>query len=201
MNENKFSPEESRPSSPSTPLKMLILGGCRSGKSRFAEQWVSSRFTRRTFIATLQPSPDPEVEWRIALHQRERGQGWQTMEEPLNLVASLEHLQDGESEVVLVDCLTLWLSNLLLKGLDDQYIQEEVLRLGKAVQHSRLPVILVANEVGLGVVPEHKLGRRFRDLAGWTNQRLAEICNPVLFIAAGLPLVLKGSLPGESGEG
>jgi adenosylcobinamide kinase / adenosylcobinamide-phosphate guanylyltransferase len=194
MDEKRFTLENG--SLKSVPVKMLILGGCRSGKSRFAEQWVSNHFLRKVFIATLQPSADPEMEWRIAQHRRERDNDWQTVEEPLNLVATLAQLQDGKMEAVLVDCLTLWLSNLLLHGMDDRNIQQEVLRLREALQLSKLPVVLVANEVGLGVVPEHQLGRRFRDLAGWTNQRLAEICEPVLFMAAGLPLVLKGSLPG-----
>lgn len=178
-----------------TAIKMLVLGGCRSGKSRFAEQWLASRFTRKVFIATMRPSDDPEVGRRIALHRRERDERWLTVEEPLDLVAALARPPVNGAEAVLIDCLTLWISNFLLHGLDDRAIEEEVRNLARAVRAAEQSVVLVANEVGLGVVPEHPLGRRFRDLAGWTNQRLAEVCQPVLFLAAGLPLVLKGEMP------
>jgi adenosylcobinamide kinase / adenosylcobinamide-phosphate guanylyltransferase len=177
------------------PIKMLILGGCRSGKSSFAERWVASRFGHRALIATLQPSADPEVMSRIARHRQDRHPGWLTVEEPVKLITALERLQEVEIEVILVDCLTLWISNLLLQEKSDEEIQGQVLALAEKVRLARIPVIMVANEVGMGVVPEYELGRRFRDLAGWTNQRLADICGQVIFMAAGLPMILKGSLP------
>jgi len=161
-------------------MKMLVLGGCRSGKSRFAEQWLANRFERKVFIATMRPSDDPEVGWRIALHRRERDERWLTVEEPLDLAAALARPSVIEAEAVLIDCLTLWISNLLLHGLDDRAIEEEVRNLAQAVRAAGQTVVLVANEVGLGVVPDSPL---------------AEFCEPVLFLAAGLPLVLKGEMP------
>lgn len=173
------------------PVKLLVIGGCRSGKSRFAEQWVRERFQRRIFLATLQESADEEMKQRIALHRSSRGEGWQTVEEPVDLVGVMEKHASG-TEVFLVDCLTLWLTNLLMEDLSDTEIEEQVRALCRAVQDLQVNVVLVANEVGLGIVPEAPLGRRFRDLAGWTNQQVAAVCHRVVMMAAGLPLHLKG---------
>ena len=173
------------------PVKKLVLGGCRSGKSRYAEQWVSQNFSDKVFVATLEARNDAEMDQRIALHLQSRGLGWLTVEEPLDLVGVLEKNETG-SEVFLVDCLTMWLTNMMMQGLGDEKIQGEVARLSKAVVKLSASVVLVANEVGLGIVPESPLGRRFRDLAGWTNQQMALVCGQVVFVAAGLPLRLKG---------
>lgn len=173
------------------PVKKLVLGGCRSGKSRYAEQWVSRNFSDKVFVATLEARNDAEMDQRIALHLQSRGLGWLTVEEPLDLVGVLEKNETG-SEVFLVDCLTMWLTNMMMQGFGDEKIQGEVARLSQAVAGLAASVVLVANEVGLGIVPESPLGRRFRDLAGWTNQQMALVCGQVVFVAAGLPLRLKG---------
>jgi adenosylcobinamide kinase/adenosylcobinamide-phosphate guanylyltransferase len=167
----------------------LILGGCRSGKSRFAEQ-RARRFQRRLFIATMQAGDDAELHERIRRHRQSRGDGWETVEEPLHLVETIER-RTVDAEVILVDCLTLWLSNCLLVNQSDEEIRLQLDQLGQTVLNLEVPLLLVANEVGLGLVPESPLGRRFRDLAGWCNQQLAECCQEVIFMAAGLPLRLK----------
>lgn len=176
------------------PFAMLVLGGCRSGKSRFAEAWAAGRYRRKAYIATLTPSADPEMARRIALHRQRRSDDWRTVEEPLDLVGALRS-QQGKTDLVLIDCLTLWLTNLLLHDLSDGEIEGAVQELAQGVAASKMPVVLVANEVGLGLVPESPLGRRFRDLAGWTNQQMAAACSHVVLVTAGIPLPLKGNLP------
>ena len=173
------------------PVKKLVLGGCRSGKSRYAEQWVAQNFSDKVFVATLESRNDAEMDQRIALHRQSRGIGWLTVEEPLDLAGVLDKNQTG-SEVFLVDCLTMWLTNMMMQDFSDEKIQGEVARLCKTVASLDTSVVLVANEVGLGIVPESPMGRRFRDLAGWTNQQMALVCEQVVFVAAGLPLRLKG---------
>lgn len=173
------------------PMKKLVLGGCRSGKSRYAEQWVVQNFSDLVFVATLEARDDAEMDRRIALHRQSRGLGWLTVEEPLDLAGVLEKNETG-AEVFLVDCLTMWLTNMMMQGFGDEKIQGEVARLSETVAALSASVVLVANEVGLGIVPESPLGRRFRDLAGWTNQQMALVCQQVVLVAAGLPLRLKG---------
>lgn len=173
------------------PMKKLVLGGCRSGKSRYAEQWVADNFSDKVFVATLEARNDAEMDQRIALHRQSRGLGWLTVEEPLDLAGVLAKNETG-SEVFLVDCLTMWLTNMMMQDFSDEKIQGEVVRLAKTVGEISASVVLVANETGLGIVPESPLGRRFRDLAGWTNQQMALVCQQVVFVAAGLPLRLKG---------
>lgn len=163
----------------------LLLGGARSGKSRRAQQLAEAAAPTRSFIATAEPLDD-EMAARIAQHQADRGQGWTTREAPLALVEALQQtVQPGH--VVLVDCLTLWLSNLMHH---DRNIDEETRRLLEAL---KLPgaLILVSNEVGLGLVPDTPLGRSFRDRQGRLNQAVAEASDRVEFVAAGLSLVLK----------
>lgn len=165
----------------------LILGGARSGKSRRAQRLAEELGDRRAYIATAE-SLDAEMRDRIARHQADRGEGWRTVEAPLDLVGALEQ-QSDRGEVVLVDCLTLWLSNLMHQSLD---IEAETVRLCEFLHRSEPNVILVSNEVGLGLVPETPLGRQFRDAQGRLNQRVAEACDVVEFVAAGLPIRLKG---------
>ena len=173
------------------PFKMLILGGCRSGKSSFAEQWVSTHFKdRKTFVATLEVQKDPEMAIRVELHRRLRGSSWLTLEEPFDLCSLLVKEQQ-ETEVFLVDCLTLWLTNLMLRDFTDEQISSEVGRLVTVLESISTTVVLVANEVGLGIVPENAMARRFRDLAGWTNQQVARACEKAVFMAAGYPLIVK----------
>jgi adenosylcobinamide kinase/adenosylcobinamide-phosphate guanylyltransferase len=173
------------------PVKKLVIGGCRSGKSRYAEQWVAENFTDKVFVATLEACDDTEMEQRIALHLQSRGMGWLTVEEPLDLAGVLEKNETG-AEVFLVDCLTMWLTNMMMQGFSDEKIQRRVALLCVTIADLPASVVLVANEVGLGIVPESPLGRRFRDLAGWTNQQFALVCRQVVLVAAGLPLRLKG---------
>lgn len=164
----------------------LVLGGARSGKSRHAQTLAEDTGPRRTYLATAE-ARDEEMAARIARHQAERGEGWQTLEAPLEMPDMLEAVAD--SDVVLVDCLTLWLTNVMLGERD---VDTEIEALVAALAAAQQPVILVSNEVGLGLVPETPLGRAFRDAQGRLNQRIAQEVDEVRFVAAGLPLVLKG---------
>jgi adenosylcobinamide kinase / adenosylcobinamide-phosphate guanylyltransferase len=165
----------------------LILGGARSGKSRMAESLASGK---KYYIATAQAFDD-EMRSRIAAHKRQRGDGWLTHEVPFDLVNILKDI-DSEGHFILVDCLTLWLSNLLLAEAD---CAEMVGELIDHLKTAKSNVVIVSNEVGLGIVPDNKLGRAFRDIQGIANQGIAAISNHVVFMAAGLPLVLKGPMP------
>lgn len=171
------------------PPLTLILGGARSGKSRRAETLIGAARTDRTvppvYIATSQCF-DAEMAERIALHRQQRGEEWETIEEPLNLAGVLG--RDFGGRPVLVDCLTLWLTNHLLA---DHDLEAEAAALIAALRCCRGPVICVSNEVGLGIVPDNALARQFRDAAGRLNQAVAEVSQRVEFIAAGLPMVLK----------
>jgi adenosylcobinamide kinase / adenosylcobinamide-phosphate guanylyltransferase len=167
----------------------LVLGGARSGKSAFAERLVADSGLARIYLATA-TADDEEMKARIAHHRAQRGQrdqGWTTIEEPLALVDALTR-ETTHGRAVLVDCLTLWLSNLMLAGRDPEI---EARRLTRFLGVARYPVVFVSNEVGLGLVPETPLGRRFRDAAGRLNQEVASLADRVVFIVAGLPLVLK----------
>lgn len=165
----------------------LVLGGARSGKSALAERLVLAAGPAPVYIATAE-AWDDEMRSRIAAHKAQRdGQGWRTIEAPLDLPGALATVGDAP---VLVDCLTLWLTNLMLGGHD---IEAATKGLMVALDRPALTV-LVANEVGLGIVPDNALARRFRDAAGRLNQQVAERADTVVFTAAGLPLVLKGAL-------
>ncbi|MCA1906830.1 MAG: bifunctional adenosylcobinamide kinase/adenosylcobinamide-phosphate guanylyltransferase [Magnetospirillum sp.] len=162
----------------------LVLGGARSGKSAYAEYLLAD--TPALYLATGQ-ALDDEMAERIRLHAERRGPMWSTIEEPLDLAACLDrHLDTGRP--ILVDCLTLWISNLMHHGRD---VDHETAELCEVLRNARGTVVLVSNEVGLGLVPETKLGRQFRDHQGRVNQRVAQACRRVVFVAAGLPLVLK----------
>ncbi len=164
---------------------ILILGGARSGKSRHAMRLAEEKAENPVLIATA-VAGDGEMRQRIARHRRDRGANWTTVEEPLELAAAIERRAPGT--VAVVDCLTLWMSNLLHEERD---CEAEVKRLLEVVENSPSELILVSNEVGLGIVPATRLGRRFRDEQGSLNQRLAEVAGEVVFLAAGLPLPLK----------
>jgi adenosylcobinamide kinase/adenosylcobinamide-phosphate guanylyltransferase len=173
----------------SLPRLTLVVGGARSGKSAFAERLITATTRPRRYIATAQ-AWDDEMHTRIAQHQRDRGGDWLTVEAPLDLAAALSAARP--SEVVLVDCATLWLTNHLLAD-HDLPAQTETLVLSLA--SSPAPVVIVSNEVGWGIVPDNALARRFRDEQGKLNQRLAAEADLVVTVIAGLPLVLKGQLP------
>ena len=164
----------------------LVLGGARSGKSRYAESLVEGQSGECVYLATG-AAGDTEMAVRIQAHREHRGARWRTVEAPLDLVAGLEAAV-GRDRCVLVDCLTLWLSNLMAAGYD---IEAERAALIAALANLAGPVVLVANEVGLGIVPETALARRFRDFAGHLNQAVAEAAQSVVFVAAGLPINLK----------
>jgi adenosylcobinamide kinase/adenosylcobinamide-phosphate guanylyltransferase len=169
----------------SDPRLTLVLGGARSGKSAHAESLVSSMAGDPVYVATAE-AYDAEMEARIAAHRGRRGEAWTTVEAPFDLV---EAVLGAAGKPVLVDCLTLWLSNLLGA---DRDIAAETDRLIAALRDAASPVVLVSNEVGLGIVPENALARTFRDLQGELNQAVAAAADRVVFVAAGLPLVLKG---------
>lgn len=174
---------------------LLVLGGARSGKSHYAEARLEAlpgaAPGRLAYIATAQ-ALDGEMAERIARHRERRGPRWRTIEAPLALPEAIAEAagEDGAgADAILVDCLTLWLTNLLLAGREPKAEGEA---LARALMACPVPIALIANEVGLGIVPEHALARRFRDEAGLLNQRLAGVVEEVVFVAAGLPLVLKG---------
>jgi len=165
----------------------LVLGGARSGKSAFAEQLARRSAPRRIYLATATPG-DGEMQARIAHHRIRRGDGWITLEEPLELTQTLA-LKSAHDCVVLVDCLTLWLSNIMHA---ERGPETEIQQLVEWLSQAAHPVVLVSNEIGLGLVPETPLGRRFRDAQGRLNQAVAAVVTNVVFVAAGLPLRLKG---------
>ncbi len=165
---------------------MLILGGARSGKSRHALTLAERSGLDPMLIATA-TAGDAEMMARINRHRAERPEHWRTVEEPLDLVAALEIWRDP-SRVLVVDCLTLWLSNLMEAGLD---VEVATTRLTHELARPRGPILLVSNEVGLGIVPANELGRQFRDAQGFLNQAVAQACERVTFVIAGLPLHLK----------
>ncbi|PSC06119.1 bifunctional adenosylcobinamide kinase/adenosylcobinamide-phosphate guanylyltransferase [Alsobacter soli] len=173
------------------PALTLILGGARSGKSRHAEALVTAEAGPWRYVATGQAF-DAEMEERIALHRERRGQGWSTVEAPIELPQVLRELGRESPGPILVDCLTLWVTNLLLGEHD---IPAAAAHLERALEANRAPVVLVSNEVGLGIVPENKLARRFRDEAGRLHQRLASRADRVLFVVAGVPMVVKEAGP------
>jgi adenosylcobinamide kinase/adenosylcobinamide-phosphate guanylyltransferase len=174
------------------PPLTLVLGGARSGKSRYAERLVEAAAAVGTYCATAEAG-DAEMAARIAAHRARRDGGgrgafWRTVEAPLALAATIR-AEAAPERPLLIDCLTLWLSNLMMA---ERAIDEEFATLRMALRDAAGPIVLVANEVGLGLVPETPLGRDFRDAAGRLNQEIAALADRVVFVAAGLPLVLKG---------
>jgi adenosylcobinamide kinase/adenosylcobinamide-phosphate guanylyltransferase len=167
------------------PGLTLILGGARSGKSAHAERLIAELQPPWTYVATAQAFDD-EMRERIAIHQGRRDQRWRTMEAPLDLAEMLQGIVEGAA--VLVDCLTLWLTNQMLAGHD---LDLECRRLEQVLSAPRGPWFVVSNEVGMGIVPDNTLARRFRDEAGRLNQRVAAIAGRVIFMVAGIPMQVK----------
>lgn len=165
---------------------LLVLGGARSGKSRYAQMRAEALTGKLVYLATAQAF-DQEMRERIDLHRADRGPRWSTVEEPLKLGEAISAWSRPET-TVLVDCLTLWASNLIISGSDVAAATEQLLH---ALLTAKAPVILVANEVGLGIVPENALARQFRDVAGRINQELAATVDEVVMIFAGLSVALK----------
>lgn len=166
----------------------FISGGARSGKSRFAQGLAELHPAPRVYVATGQ-ALDEEMQTRIARHQAERGPEWVTREEPLELARLLPEI-DGQCQVILLDCLTMWLSNLMMAGTVD--LAGEGQRLVNVLRSMATPVIIVSNEVGWGIVPDNPLARRFRDLAGGLHQELAALADIAVLVVSGLPVYLKG---------
>jgi len=169
---------------------IFVIGGCRSGKSRQALE-TAERMpgARKTFIATCIPH-DAEMKQRVAQHQKERSLTWRTVEAPVQLSQAIIE-QSRPADVVLVDCLTLWISNLMLELQDDRKILACLPDLTRALQAADCPVVLVSNEIGSGIVPENQLARRFRDLVGAANQAIAEQADRVVWMVAGIPVEIK----------
>ena len=173
----------------------LVLGGARSGKTAFAERLALHSGHKPAYLATAK-ALDSEMADRVASHQTSRGDRFTTIEEPLALSPALIRAA-ATHDVVLVDCLTLWITNLLLAEENVSAAVSELV--ATLAELDRARIILVSNEVGLGIVPDNAMARTFRDLAGSAHQRLAEICTDVFFVVAGLPMTLKGEAP-ERGE-
>jgi adenosylcobinamide kinase / adenosylcobinamide-phosphate guanylyltransferase len=167
------------------PPLTLILGGARAGKSRFAEEIIERTAEPALCLATAEPR-DEEMRLRIAAHRARRQANWTTVEEPLELV---NILLAERARPVLIDCLTLWLSNLMDAKRDIGFESERLL---SVLPRAETPVVMVANEVGLSIVPDNAMAREFRDHAGRLNQGIAKLAQRVVFMAAGLPLALKG---------
>jgi adenosylcobinamide kinase/adenosylcobinamide-phosphate guanylyltransferase len=164
----------------------LVLGGARSGKSRYAESLVAALPAPWLYVATA-AAHDAEMAARIGEHRARRGTDWRTIEAPRDLAGALTNM--SATGAVLIDCLTLWLSNLMLADAD---IAAETARLDGALARANMPIVLVSNEVGAGIVPDNALARRFRDAQGRLNQQIAARADRVVLMVAGLPLVVKG---------
>lgn len=165
---------------------ILIGGGARSGKSRYALDYARKRGTRLMFVATAEAF-DEEMAARIARHRAERGSAFSTIEEPLEIAAAIRKIT--EADAIVIDCLTLWLSNIMLTF--GRSVETEVEKLIAAAQASAAPVVAVTNEVGCGIVPESTLGRDFRDQAGVLNQRVAAVADEIYWMVFGQPLRVK----------
>jgi adenosylcobinamide kinase/adenosylcobinamide-phosphate guanylyltransferase len=167
---------------------ILITGGARSGKSKYGEQRAGELGGRRVYLATAE-AKDDEMAQRIVEHKRRRGSDWATIEEPVELSSTLL-AQRGRTDCALVDCLTVWLSNLLLHR-DANFAETGVEELLETLPRLDFHVVLVTNEVGWSIVPDHPLARQFRDLAGWANQRIAAVADEVILTVAGVPMIVK----------
>lgn len=171
---------------------VLAIGGARSGKSAWAQRYMERNYRSLVFLATAEIL-DEEMALRVRLHRESRGPEWMLLEEPLDVPGALR-ARGSSGDAVLVDCLTVWLSNIMLKeGRSRVQLYRD--RLLETLSERKANVVLVSNEVGMGLVPEHPLGREFRDEAGILNQAVAQSADRVVFVAAGLPLWLKGKEP------
>jgi len=170
------------------PVK-FITGGCRSGKSKYALTYANTHWQPpKCFIATSEPL-DHEMQVRIADHQKERGQDWHTKECPINICDTIIN-QSQQYSGMLLDCITLWINNLMCKDINEIAIKEHIAQLSESLKQIKCPIIIVSNEVGMGIVPENAMARLYRDLVGYANQEIAAISDDVIFMVAGRPLLL-----------
>lgn len=170
---------------------VFITGGSRSGKSSLAVSMAESMPKEKIFIATCIPQ-DGEMKRRVALHKRSRPSSWRTIEAKGNLAAILR--KETKSDIfIIIDCLTLFISSLLMKKADEKRIKNEVSKAARIIKNGKATVIIVSNEVGSGLVPENKLGRDFRDIVGICNQIVAKSADEVIYAVSGIPLIIKGA--------
>lgn len=194
------------------PRTLLCVGGTRSGKSEFALHYADQFQGPKAFIATMQRSfvhpqknaecaqtasnkeaiQDHEILDRIQKHQMQRDASWFTLEEPYGIVPAIELAETKSAGIILVDCVSLWLSNLLCLEENEENILKKVETLANTIQNTKTPLVLVSNEVGMGIVPMYKSARLFRDIQGKTNQILAKACDAVVTFSCGIPLLIKG---------
>ncbi len=171
-------------------LLTLVLGGSKSGKSQYAQNLSETYPAPRLFIATAR-ALDEEMKQKIERHKKQRGPGWCTIEEPLEIANAVEH-NSNKYSVILIDCITLWISNMILKReVNQDEFEIQVNNLCKALEKALCPVIVVSNEVGMGIVPDTPLSRKFREYSGLANQQIAKTVDRVTLCVAGLPLHLK----------
>ncbi|MEJ2657279.1 MAG: bifunctional adenosylcobinamide kinase/adenosylcobinamide-phosphate guanylyltransferase [Desulfobacterales bacterium] len=168
---------------------ILVLGGCRSGKSHHALHLAEQLPGQKIFIATCIPQ-DKEMEQRVLHHQRQRNATWKTLEVPIFLPEAID-THGLKGNVLIADCLTLWINNLVMKDENPANIDTHIQNLIRSLEKSECPVVLVSNEVGCGIVPENELARRFRDITGFSNQKLAECADRVIWMVAGIPVKIK----------
>lgn len=169
---------------------IFITGGCRSGKSQYALDYANRHFSKKIYLATCEALDDEMIQ-RVETHKRLRGPEWLTIEEPVEIVDRIKQYSDN-ADVILLDCLTLWLSNLLLRGNNDLKMMEAMEGFVHSLKERQISIILVSNEVGMGIVPADSLSRRFRDLSGMANRMIAEVADAVIFMVSGMPIFLKG---------
>jgi len=168
----------------------FILGGCRSGKSKYALDYANQNWhSKKFFIATCE-ALDNEMKSRITNHQKERGPNWKTVECPIDIASVIEELAIQKGGILL-DCVTLWINNLMCNSMDDNQIKEKVETFVNTLQKISCPITVVSNEVGMGIVPENAMARQYRDLVGYTNQKIAAISNNVILMVAGIPFQIK----------
>ena len=170
----------------------FVVGGCRSGKSRYALKLAEQvPGQNKIFVATCVPGDD-EMKQRVLHHKKERGPDWKTLEVPVLLPEAIIE-NSRKEEVLLVDCLTLWVNNIFMENNDQENIEKHVEKLIRSFDQVRCPIILVSNEVGAGIVPENKLARRFRDVMGFVNQKVAASSDNVTWMVVGIPVIIKGT--------
>jgi adenosylcobinamide kinase/adenosylcobinamide-phosphate guanylyltransferase len=167
----------------------FVIGGCRSGKSSYAQSLAEKIPGKKLYLATCVPR-DAEMRARVERHQGQRGPDWDTLEEPVKLAAAIKR-KSGGCGVILVDCLTLWISNILLSAEGKPGLEKACEDLVQTLETTECPVILVSNEVGTGIVPENELARRYRDEAGRVNQKIAAMADRVVWMVAGIPVTIK----------